>query len=182
MNRDLVDVLREVHDRVTDPHHLALARAAAALEVRIGDLPPDLAECRALVGVGHDDEVPVLAVARGRGLLGEPEALLEHLALDRTGEVEALPNRARRGKKLVRSEIETHCGDPTLSPLPRRRIPLLSRGPVAQRIERQPSKLRAVVRFHPGPFGIRSLWDARRVPGASQDSAAYRVGHIFFRE
>jgi hypothetical protein len=24
-------------------------------------------------------------------------------------------------------------------------------GPVAQRIERQPSKLRAVVRFHPGP-------------------------------
>ena len=30
---------------------------------------------------------------------------------------------------------------------------LAGHGPVAQRIERQPSKLRAVVRFHPGPSG-----------------------------
>src|SRR3954447_12156254 len=108
MNRDLVDVLREVHDGVADSHHLALARSTAALEIGIGDLPPDLAECCALVGIGDDDEVPVLAVARGRGLLGEAEALLEHLALDRPREVEALPNRAGRREELVRGQIEEH--------------------------------------------------------------------------
>ena len=38
-----------------------------------------------------------------------------------------------------------------------RRATLFRLGPVAQRTEREPSKLRAVVRFHPGPLGSSSI-------------------------
>ena len=71
-----------MHDRVADAQHLALTRAAATLEVWVGDLPPDLAERGALLRVGDDDEVPVLRVARGRRLLCEIQALLQDLAWD----------------------------------------------------------------------------------------------------
>ena len=41
------------------------------------------AERRPLLGIGDDDEVPVLLVARDGRLLREEKALLEHLPLDR---------------------------------------------------------------------------------------------------
>ena len=93
VHRHLVDVLGEMHDRLADARALPLARPAA-LEIRRGDRAPQLAERRALLRVGDDDEVPVLRVARGRRLLREAEALLEHLALDRTREVEPLAHGA----------------------------------------------------------------------------------------
>src|SRR5439155_27218122 len=77
VHRDLVDVLREMDDRLADAQHLALTRTSAALKVRQRDLPPDLAERGALLGVGDDHEVPVLRVACGRRLLGELEAFLQ---------------------------------------------------------------------------------------------------------
>jgi len=94
-----VDGLRQLADRV---HHHG-ARIATQL-VHDGAVSlHDIAEGRPLLGVLDDDEVPVLAVTRGRRLLRELEALFEHLALDRTREVEPLANRPRRGEQLVRS-------------------------------------------------------------------------------
>src|SRR4051812_37813963 len=99
MHRNLVDVLCEMHDGVADAKHLALTRAAA-LEVRVGDLPPDFTERGALLRVRDDDEVPVLRVARGRRLLREIQALLQNLAWDGPRQVEPFANRPRRGEKL----------------------------------------------------------------------------------
>ena len=106
MHRYFVDVLGEVDDSVADPEHLALACATATLQIRAGDLTPDLSERRALAGVGDDDEVPVLRVARRGRLLREIEALLEHLALHRAREIQALPDGAGRREQLVGCQIE----------------------------------------------------------------------------
>ena len=93
-------------DGVADASHLPLARPASALEVRVRHLAPELSEACALVRVGDDDEMPVLRVARGRRLLGEAKALLQHLSLDRTREIEPFADGARRRQQLVGSEIE----------------------------------------------------------------------------
>src|SRR4051794_28940113 len=106
VDRDLVDVLGEVHDGVADARHLPLTRPAAALEVRKRDLAPELPERGPLLRVGDDDEVPVLGVARGGRLLGELQALLEHLALDGTREVEPLADGAGRREQLVRGQLQ----------------------------------------------------------------------------
>src|SRR5262249_44538409 len=106
MHGDLVDVLGEGHDGVADPQELPLARAAAALKVWVRDLAPELAQCGALVGVGDDDEVPALRITGGRRLLRELQALLEHLALDWTRQVEPLANRSSGREQLVGSQLE----------------------------------------------------------------------------
>ena len=93
-------------DRVADPEHLTLARAAAALEIRARDLTPDLPERGALLRVGDDDEVPVLRIAGRRRLLRQVEALLEHLALDRTRQIQAFPDGAGRREQLVGCQVE----------------------------------------------------------------------------
>ena len=56
-------------------------------------------------------------------------------------------------EKAIGSRIDAQALHRLSQAQVRRRDPRLdwSRGPVAQRTERQPSKLRAVVRFHPGP-------------------------------
>ena len=59
------------------------------------------AERGALGGIGDDDPAPTLRIAAGRRLDREPQALLDHLGLDRPAEVEALAHRARRGEQMV---------------------------------------------------------------------------------
>jgi hypothetical protein len=76
-------------------------RGRAAGKVPLAAPAPQLAEPGAELGVGHDDEVPVLRVARGRRLLREREALLQQLALDRARQVEAPADGARRREQLV---------------------------------------------------------------------------------
>ena len=106
-HRNLVNVVGEVHDRFADAQHLPFARTAASLEVGARNLAPSLADRCAFFRVSDDHEMPVLRIA-GRGrLLRELETLLEHPALHRAGEVEPLPHGARRGKKLVRSQLES---------------------------------------------------------------------------
>src|SRR5207248_1523849 len=116
VHRHLVDVLGQVHDRVADAEELALTCAAAALKIGIGDLAPELAERGPLGGIGDDDEVPRLCVARRRRLLRELQALLEHLALDRPAQVEPLADGARGREQLVRRQLErrhrTHASPP----------------------------------------------------------------------
>src|SRR5204863_8968547 len=104
----LVDVLREVDDGVADARHRPLARPAP-LEVRVGHLPPQLAESGPLLRVGDDDEVPVLRVRGGRRLLRQPEALLQHLPLDRTRQVEALADGPGRREELVWGQLEARA-------------------------------------------------------------------------
>src|SRR5690349_24998196 len=92
-------------DGVADARELARPLAAAR-EIRIRDLTPELAECGAFRGIGDDDEVPVLRVGRRRRLLRELEALPEHLPLDRAIEVEPLPDGGRRREQPVGSPPE----------------------------------------------------------------------------
>ena len=86
-----------------------LVRRRPALEIRAGDLAPDVGERRALRRVVDDDEVPVLRVARRRRLLRETHAVLQHLPLDRPRQVEPLADRARRRKELVGGQLEDHA-------------------------------------------------------------------------
>jgi hypothetical protein len=55
-----------------------------------------------------------------------------------------------------------------------RAVPFQRRGPVAQRTEREPSKLRAVVRFHPGPPARRRLLSTARGRGGTGRRAGFR--------
>src|SRR5581483_1106233 len=95
---------------------LPFARAAAALEIRVCDPAPELADGCTLAGVGDDDEMPVLRVAGRRRLLREGEALLEHLALDGPREVEALAHGACRREQLVGCQVEGQDDDPMRAP------------------------------------------------------------------
>ena len=95
-------------DGLADPREL-LVRRRPPLEIGPGDLAPDVGERRALGRVVDDDEVPVLRVARGRRLLRELQALLQHLALDRPRQVESLADRTRRREELVRRQLEDHA-------------------------------------------------------------------------
>jgi hypothetical protein len=77
VHRHLVDVLEEVLDRCTDALGDGAPRGRPGREIPLAAPPPELAETRAEVGIGDDDEVPVLGEARGRRLLGEREAFLQ---------------------------------------------------------------------------------------------------------
>src|SRR5579862_10046698 len=56
--------------------------------------------------------MPVLRVARRRRLLGEPEALVQDLALHRAGEVEPPTHGPGRREEFVRGQLE-HGRQPT---------------------------------------------------------------------
>ena len=116
MHRHLVDVLGQVGHRVADPADLPAGPGDPPLEVGPGDAAPELSERRLLRRVGDDDEVPVLRVARGRRLLGEGQALLQHLALDRPGEIEPFADGPRGREQLVGCQLEDHPLKPNRLP------------------------------------------------------------------
>ena len=112
VHRHLVQVVAQVEDPAEDPPHhsghlLRLHRCAPGTSRR--RCSPELGEPGSQVRVGDDDEVPVLRVAPGRRLLGEAQALLEHLALDRPLEVEPLAHGAGGREQLVGRQLE-HAG------------------------------------------------------------------------
>ena len=61
----------------------------------------DVGEALLLLGVGHHDPLPSLAVRSGRRLERDLQALLDHLTLDRGVEVEALAHGAGGGEDFV---------------------------------------------------------------------------------
>ncbi len=107
MHRHLVQVLGEVADGLADPHELRVL-GRAPLEVGPCDVAPEVGESGPLLRLGDDDEVPVLRVARRRRLLREPQAVLEHVALDRARQVEPLADGARGREQLVGRQVEDH--------------------------------------------------------------------------
>jgi hypothetical protein len=87
MDRHLVDVVGQIPDGGRDAGHALVGggRGGPQLQVRAGDGAPQLPERGPTLQVGHDHEVPVLGVAGGGRLLGQAQALGEHLGLDRAG-------------------------------------------------------------------------------------------------
>lgn len=73
--------------------------------VVLGAPAEHVGERGALVRVRDDDEVQQLKVAARRRLLGQRDALLDHLALHGAGEVEASPDRTRRAEQFVVGEV-----------------------------------------------------------------------------
>jgi hypothetical protein len=108
--RHFVDVVDEVEDGLEQPAprgwKLAHRRRVDPAQVAAAALAPELTQRFALGLIRDDDEVPVLAVARGRSLLGQGEALLEDFSLDRTRQVEPAANAARGREQLVQGQVE----------------------------------------------------------------------------
>jgi len=107
---DLVQVLGQVRRRVDDALELRGAWVAGRELGAAGELSApveveaalvEAPEAGALVGVGHDDEVPALRVGAGRRLERDLDAALDHLRRDGALEVQTLPDGARRGEEAI---------------------------------------------------------------------------------
>jgi hypothetical protein len=111
MDRHLVDVVGQIPDRSRDTGHALVGgrRGGTPLQIRAGDAAPQLPQRGPPLRVGHHHEVPVLGVAGRRCLLAQPQALLEHLPLDRAGQIEALADAAGRGQQLIGGEVQQHA-------------------------------------------------------------------------
>ena len=77
-------------------------------QIALAETPPELTQSGTLLGIGDDDEVPVLAVTGRRRLLRQAQALLQYLALDRALQVQAAPHRPRGLQHLVGRQVEQH--------------------------------------------------------------------------
>ncbi len=85
-------------------HQLHIAGRAFAIERRQG---------LALLWISHDDEVPILAIARRGSLQGKLQALADHLRLHRAREIQPLAHCARGGEQGIDGKIKDgHDGFP----------------------------------------------------------------------
>ena len=99
-HRHLLQPVRQPQRALADAGHPFRA-GAGPVHVRPESGAVHVRECGTLVGVGHDDPVPALAVRTGGRLDREAQAFFDDLGRDRTVEVEALAYGTRRGQQMV---------------------------------------------------------------------------------
>src|SRR5207245_2595709 len=108
---DLMEVLGEIGGRGKDPRAVGGAPGQEELRAR---LRVELADARALGGIGHHDEVITPQVAAVRRLDGDVDAVPHDLRVDGTSQVEPLPDGAGRGQHVVDArEVHDQSGSVT---------------------------------------------------------------------
>src|SRR6185312_11439871 len=94
--------VRQTQSAFVYPLGLRVGRAFRGLGQILGsDAAVDVGNGGSLVGVRDYQPAPVLVVARGGRLHGQPHALENYVAFDRPCQVEALTYRPRGGEQLV---------------------------------------------------------------------------------
>lgn len=102
MHGNLSQRFRQAHRALVDPLRLRVGRVVDRMrQVLRADAAVDLGDGRALVRVGDHQPAPVLCVAGCRRLHRQLDALQNHLAADRPGQVQTLANRPRGAQQFI---------------------------------------------------------------------------------